>query len=222
MIWTTSPHGRIFVYNVQDWTHVQSSRRNKLNWSPSHYTSSLISSPRHSDGRLTTLSSPTSSPFVIQLTGPLDRDALQLQRLVDQNLDTTTPPHNTLDYRFTLPTRLNRSMSISLLSVTHLTEQHFTFGGNATCHVRPTHLSVHELAETHQPRTEPQGHSIIFPFASAHTSLPNDDLHETPGTTPQHHLSHQRSSSSTTLSMTAPRRPFHVTLPNDDCPPPRP
>jgi hypothetical protein len=47
-------------------------------------------------------------------------------------------------------------MSKSLLLVTHFTEQHFTFGGNTTCHVRATHLSVHVLAKTHQPQTEPE------------------------------------------------------------------
>jgi hypothetical protein len=41
-------------------------------------------------------------------------------------------------------------------------------------------------------------------------TLPDDDLHETPGTAPRHHLSHQRPSSSTALPTTTPCRPLHV------------
>jgi hypothetical protein len=41
-------------------------------------------------------------------------------------------------------------------------------------------------------------------------TLPDDDLHETPGTAPRHHLFHQWSSSSTALPMTTSCRPLHV------------
>jgi hypothetical protein len=41
------------------------------------------------------------------------------------------------------------------------------------------------------------------------TPLLDDDLHETPGTAPRHHLSHQRSYSSTVLPTTTPCRPLH-------------
>jgi hypothetical protein len=54
----------------------------------------------------------------------------------------------------------------------------------------------------------------------AHESLthtvPDDDLHETPSTAPQYHLSHQRSSSSTALSTTTPCHPLHVAPPSDN------
>jgi hypothetical protein len=49
-------------------------------------------------------------------------------------------------------------------------------------------------------------------------ALPDNNLNETTSTAPRHHLSYQRSSSSTALPTTAPRRLFHVTSSNDDRP----
>jgi hypothetical protein len=45
-------------------------------------------------------------------------------------------------------------------------------------------------------------------------TLPDDDLYEIPDTAPRHHLSHQRSSSSTAFTTTTPCRPLHVARPN--------
>jgi hypothetical protein len=65
--------------------------------------------------------------------------------------------------------------------------------------------SSHKQALGHNNDSWTQRANLHAHDSLTHT-LPNDDLHETSGTTPQHHLSHQRSSSSTALPATTPCR----------------
>jgi hypothetical protein len=57
------------------------------------------------------------------------------------------------------------------------------------------------------------------PSKTTLTKLPDGDLNKTPGTAPRHHLSHQRSSTNTTLLTTTPCRPFLVAPLSNDRPP---